>query len=473
MAIIYTYPTKAIPNTNDLVLISDSQDSNKTKQVTIGSLPGNAGSGVTSVTSANAAITVADPTTTPVLTSVAYSGGSNIGHVPTGGSANTFLKGNGSFSAVNVATDVSGILAVENGGTGKNIYTTGDILYAASAGSFGGVAIGTAGQVLKVNSSANAPEWVTETNTTYVAGDGIDIDTSTNPDTIKTDLKANGGLVIESTELAVDLAASSITGTLATDDGGTGQTTYSVGDILYRGGVTGQLAKLSIGTAGKSLTVNSGGTAPEWIDNSYSIGADTKVGSSVPLKLDFGGGASGDSTVNLTDGSGIDITRTSSTDIKISNAASGFSLLQPYASSTSQALTLAGNTFTRIAVSPTKAIISKATIWLTQGNSNVIDIGVYDSSTGSSISGDLLGQGTLTINFASSFSITAGQFLTILLTNQSNSNTLRLLGGVGLSDTIVGYTLGEAQTSGNLPSDLSGATGTAAASSVIFAMVLH
>ena len=37
--------------------------------------------------------------------------------------------------------------------------------------------------------------------------------------TLSVDLKANGGLVIESTEIAVDLAASSITGTLAVGDG--------------------------------------------------------------------------------------------------------------------------------------------------------------------------------------------------------------------------------------------------------------
>ncbi len=100
MAIIYTYPTKATPNANDLILISDSQDSNKTKQVTIASLPGGSGSGVSSVTSANAAITVADTTTTPVLTSVAYSGGTNIGHVPTGSgnSAAVYLDGTGSWS---------------------------------------------------------------------------------------------------------------------------------------------------------------------------------------------------------------------------------------------------------------------------------------------------------------------------------------------------------------------------------------
>ena len=97
MAIIYTYPVKAIPNTNDLILISDSQDSNNTKQVTIGSLPGGSGSGVSSVTSSNVAITVADASTTPVLTSVAYTGDVNIGHVPAGGSATTFLRGDGSW----------------------------------------------------------------------------------------------------------------------------------------------------------------------------------------------------------------------------------------------------------------------------------------------------------------------------------------------------------------------------------------
>jgi hypothetical protein len=38
MAIIYTYPTKATPVDSDLVLISDSADSNKTKQATIASV---------------------------------------------------------------------------------------------------------------------------------------------------------------------------------------------------------------------------------------------------------------------------------------------------------------------------------------------------------------------------------------------------------------------------------------------------
>ena len=55
------------------------------------------------------------------------------------------------------------------------------------------------------------------------AGDGLD----KSGNTLSVDLKANGGLVIESTEIAVDLAASSITGTLAVSDGGTGATSAS------------------------------------------------------------------------------------------------------------------------------------------------------------------------------------------------------------------------------------------------------
>jgi len=55
------------------------------------------------------------------------------------------------------------------------------------------------------------------------AGDGLD----KSGNTMSLDLKSNGGLVIESTELALKLDASSITGTLAVGDGGTGATTAS------------------------------------------------------------------------------------------------------------------------------------------------------------------------------------------------------------------------------------------------------
>ena len=54
-------------------------------------------------------------------------------------------------------------------------------------------------------------------------GDGI----TKSGNEFSVDLKSNGGIVIESTEMAVDLGASSITGTLAVGDGGTGSTSAS------------------------------------------------------------------------------------------------------------------------------------------------------------------------------------------------------------------------------------------------------
>ena len=55
------------------------------------------------------------------------------------------------------------------------------------------------------------------------AGDGL----AKSGNELSADLKTNGGLVIESSKIAVDLAASSITGTLAITNGGTGATSAS------------------------------------------------------------------------------------------------------------------------------------------------------------------------------------------------------------------------------------------------------
>ena len=56
-----------------------------------------------------------------------------------------------------------------------------------------------------------------------IAGDGI----QKSGNTLSLDLKANSGVIISSTELALDLSANNITGTLAITDGGTGATTIS------------------------------------------------------------------------------------------------------------------------------------------------------------------------------------------------------------------------------------------------------
>jgi len=109
---------------------------------------------------------------------------------------------------------------------------------------------------------------------TLTAGNGIDITNADGSIAIDVDLKANGGLVLESTELAVDLGASAITGTLGVADGGTGQTTYTDGELLI-GTTAGSLAKATI-TAGSGIDVTNGdGSIAVAIDSSVVTTSDT------------------------------------------------------------------------------------------------------------------------------------------------------------------------------------------------------
>ena len=104
MAIIYTYPVKTSPVDDDLVLISDSADKNNTKQVKISSMRGATVSGVADVNIGTSSASTGAPLVSlpnsgnVIITSKAYAGTTNVGHVPAGGSATTFLKGNGSWA---------------------------------------------------------------------------------------------------------------------------------------------------------------------------------------------------------------------------------------------------------------------------------------------------------------------------------------------------------------------------------------
>jgi len=103
MAIIYTYPVKTSPVDDDLVLISDSADKNNTKQVKISSMRGATVSGVADVNIGTSSASTGAPLVSlpnsgnVIITSKAYDGTSNVGHVPAGGSATTFLRGDGSW----------------------------------------------------------------------------------------------------------------------------------------------------------------------------------------------------------------------------------------------------------------------------------------------------------------------------------------------------------------------------------------
>src|SRR5210317_447531 len=206
------------------------------------------------------------------------------------------IRGDGSGITNSNASNISlGTLAVARGGTGTTTSTgSGSVVLNTSptfsgtvqGGTFSGSGSGltslNAGNIstgtLPVDRGGtgattlnNLIQMGTHTTGNYVAtitgGNGIESTGATSGEsithTLSVDTKANGGLVIQNNQLAVDLSASAITGTLAVSDGGTNITSYAKGDILIAS-ATNTLSNLSLGTSGYVLTSNSTSGLPEW-----------------------------------------------------------------------------------------------------------------------------------------------------------------------------------------------------------------
>ena len=87
-----------------------------------------------------------------------------------------------------------------------------------------------------------------------------------------TGLTLTGGAITTSGTLTLG-------GTLAAANGGTGQSSYTVGDILYAS-ATGALSKLGIGSTGQVLKVASG--IPSWATDANAGGTVTSIGITTP-----------------------------------------------------------------------------------------------------------------------------------------------------------------------------------------------
>jgi len=99
MAIIYTYPVKATPANDDLILISDSADSNKTKQIKVSTLPGGSASGVSSFNTLTGAVTITGGTNVTLNTV-----GNNIEINAAGGSSGISVQGAGGTPITGITT---------------------------------------------------------------------------------------------------------------------------------------------------------------------------------------------------------------------------------------------------------------------------------------------------------------------------------------------------------------------------------
>lgn len=133
--------------------------------------------------------------------------------------------------------NVIGVLDPAQGGTGQSTYNQYDLLIGDGSNGLTKLPAGVAGQVLVINSS--------------------------------------GSLVWGKVDLT---DADALSGTLPESHGGTGQSSYTKGDLLYASstGADGALANLPIGTQGQVLTVD-GNSQPVWANGLSGVSSTRQL----------------------------------------------------------------------------------------------------------------------------------------------------------------------------------------------------
>jgi len=205
---------------------------------------------------------------------------------------------NGAVTALSVASsgvvtigtlNLTNALSVLYGGTGATTLTTNGVLYGNATSAVGVTAAGTTGQVL-VATTGSAPSW-----------------SSTIPSTAGVTSISFGTTGL--TPSTATTGAITVAGTLVAANGGTGQSSYTIGDLLYASGTTA-LSKLADVAVGSVLVSGGVGTAP-----AYSSSPSLTTSLTVPIV--YGGtGAASSLTLQSTSGAGT----TDSIIFKVGNA---------------------------------------------------------------------------------------------------------------------------------------------------------
>ena len=203
----------------------------------------------------------------PQWTSPSSFGVSTINFSTTGLTPNTATGG---------AITVAGTLVSGNGGTGFSTYATGDVIYASAPNTLSKLTAGTNGYVLTL--AAGVPSWAAASGGVTTINFGS---TGLTPNT------ATGGAI-------------NVAGTLGAGYGGSGLSTFAVGDIMYASAITPTISKLAIGTVGQVMVVNSGGTAPQWsAQSTLAVGTATNVAGGAAGSILYQTGASVTTTLAI------------------------------------------------------------------------------------------------------------------------------------------------------------------------------
>jgi hypothetical protein len=175
---------------------------------------------------------------TTIISNGTWQGGT-IGTAYGGTGLTSFSAANYALYSTNSSTLTAGTLPVAAGGSGAVTFTANGVLYGDGTNPLAVTAAGTTGQVL-VGNTSGAPSWATLSSSTvssFSAGT-----TGLTPNTATT-------------------GAVTLGGTLDVDNGGTGQTTYTNGQLLI-GNTTGNtLTKATLtGTASQVNVTNGAGS---------------------------------------------------------------------------------------------------------------------------------------------------------------------------------------------------------------------
>ena len=191
----------------------------------------------------------------------------------------------------------SGTLAVDYAGADN-------VVLAAADGT--GITVASGDRVLVSDGTDSNAKYVNVSQLTTAIGGGTV--TSVSGSGGSTGLTLTGGAITTSGTLTLG-------GTLIAGNGGTGQSAYTVGDILYASSTTA-LAKLGIGSAGQVLKVASG--LPSWATDQNSGGTVT----SITNAADSGSGSAitGSGTFTYTGGTNV-TTSVSGTTVTINTSA--------------------------------------------------------------------------------------------------------------------------------------------------------
>ena len=185
-------------------------------------------------------------TGTGTVTSVGLSGGTT-GITATSDTTNPITVA-GTFT-------LGGTLVVANGGTGQTSYTDGQLLIGSSVGSTLAKTTLTAGTNVSIS---NGPGSITINATdqfvgtvTSVSGTG-----TVNGITLTGTVTSSGSLTLGGTLSGVSLTTQ-VSGTLPVANGGTGQTSYTDGQLLIGNSTGNTLAKTTL-TAGTNVSITNG-----------------------------------------------------------------------------------------------------------------------------------------------------------------------------------------------------------------------